>query len=143
VGTLASPVVFQIDPPLGTVWQFTRLLIAITDGAAMDDGKFGGIPALVNGVALRATTASGRVVTYGNWKTNGDMVLDMFDVQYTDKAPAGENGLRGRWTFTKSEVVAELDGDATPIQQLEVLIQDDLSELTSFHIKGQGRVFSP
>jgi hypothetical protein len=143
VGTLANPRVFQIDPPLGTVWQFTRIIISISDGTAMDDGKFGGIPALTNGVSLRATTAAGRVVTFGNWKTNGDMALDMFDIQYTDKAPSGENGLRGRWTFTKAEVVAELDGDATPIQQLEILIQDDLSDLTSFEIKGQGRVFSP
>lgn len=143
VGTLDNPVSFEIDPPIGTIWQFTRIIISITDGSAMDDGKFGGIPALNNGVSLRATTASGRTVTFGNWKTNGDMALDMFDIQYTDKAPAGENGLRGRWTFTKAEVVAELDGDASPIQKLEILIQDDLTDLTSFQIKGQGRVFSP
>lgn len=143
IGSLDNPVSFEIDPPLGTVWQFTRILISITDGSSMDDGKFGGIPALTNGVSLRATTSAGRTVTFGNWKTNGDMALDMFDIQYTDKAPAGENGLRGRWTFTKAEVVAELDGDASPIQKLEILIQDDLTELSSFEIKGQGRVFSP
>jgi len=142
-GTLANPVIFQIDPPLGTIWQFTRILISMTHTAAGDDGKFGGIAALTNGVSFRATSAAGRTVTYANWKTNGDMSLDMFDVVYTDKAPAGANGTKGRWTFTKAEVVAEIDGDASPIQQLEVLIQDDLTGLTSFQIKGQGRVFSP
>jgi len=136
LGTLANPAIFQIDPPLGTIWQFTRILISMVHAAAGDDGKFGGIAALTNGVALRATTTAGRIVTYANWKTNGDMALDMFDVVYSDKAPAGANGTKGRWTFTKSEVVAEVDGDASPIQQLEVLIQDDLTGLISFEIKG-------
>ena len=71
------------------------------------------------------------------------MKLDMYDVLYSDKAPAGNNGTNGRWTFTKAEVVAELDGDASPIQKLEVLVQDDLTGLISFTMRGQGRVFSP
>lgn len=142
-GSLASPIIFSIDPPPGTVWQFTRILISIVTSAPPDDGKFGGITALTNGVSLRATTAAGRTVVFANWKTNGDMALDMFDVVYSDKAPAGNHGVRGRWTFTKSEVVAELDGDASPVQTLEVLIQDDLTDLVDFKIRGQGRVFSP
>jgi len=142
-GTLASPEIFEIDPPPLTIWQFTRILFAITDGTAPDDGKFGGMAALTNGVSLRATTSAGRTVVFANWKNNGDMKLDMFDVPYTDKAPAGNHGVNGRWTFTKAEVVAELDGDASPVQKLEVLIQDDLTDLVTFKMRGQGRVFSP
>lgn len=142
-GSLASPVIFEVDPPTGTVWQITRLLISMVHATAADDGKFGGIPALTNGVSLRATTSAGRTVVFGNWKTNGDMALDMYDVVYSDKAPAGANGTRGRWTFTKSEVVAEIDGDADPVQKLDILIQDDLRGLIDFQIKAQGRVFSP
>jgi hypothetical protein len=142
-GTLASPQIFEIDPPLGTVWQFTRILFNITDQSAMDDAKFGGISALTNGVSLRATTEAGRTVVFGNWKSNSDMKLDMFDVSYSDKAPAGFYGVTGRWTFTKAEVVAELNGDSSPIQKLEVLIQDDLTGLDTFTMRGQGRVFSP
>lgn len=142
-GTLASPEIFEIDPPVGVVWQFTRIMISITDASSMDDGLFGGVAALTNGVALRATTAAGRTVVFGNWKTNGDMKLDMFDVDYADKAPAGLYGLAGRWTFTKSEIVAELDGNASPLQKLEMLIQDDLTGLVTFKVRGQGRVFSP
>jgi hypothetical protein len=143
VGTLASPEIFEIDPPTGVIWQFTRIIPTILDNLAMDDGKFGGVAALTNGVALRASTAAGRTVVYANWKTNGDIRSDMYDVEYLDKAPAGLYGLGGRWTFTKLEVVAELDGDTSPLQKLEVLIQDDLSALTSFKMKAQGRVFSP
>jgi len=142
-GTLASPEIFEIDPPLGTIWQFTRILISIVDNLVPDDGKFGGIAALTNGVSLRATTEAGRTVVFANWKTNGDMKLDMFNVDYSDRAPAGAYGVNGRWTFTAAEVVAELDGDASPIQKLEVLVQDALSANITFKIRGQGRVFSP
>jgi len=142
-GTLASPEIFEIDPPPGTVWQFTRVMLSITDQTAMDDAKFGGITALTNGVSLRATTEAGRTVIFANWKSNADMKLDMYDVDYSTKAPSGFFGLNGRWTFTKAEVVAELDGGASPIQKLEVLIQDNLTALDTFYMRGQGRVFSP
>ena len=95
VGTLASPEIFEIDPPEGNIWQFTRIMFHITDQTAMDDSKFGGITALTNGVCLRATTEAGRTVVFANWKTNADMKLDMFDVAYSTKAPAGFFGLNG------------------------------------------------
>lgn len=142
-GSLASPVIFEIDPPIGTVWQITRILFSIVDNVTPDDGRFGGIVALTNGVSLRATTAAGRTVVFANWKTNGDMKLDMFDVTYTDRAPSGNFGVNGRWTFTTAEVIAELDGDASPVQKLEILIQDDLTDLIDFKMRGQGRVESP
>jgi hypothetical protein len=143
VGSLASPEIFEIDPPPGTIWQFTRVMHSITDQTAMDDAKFGGISALTNGVCLRATTEAGRTVIFANWKSNADMKLDMYDVDYSTKAPSGFFGLNGRWTFTKAEVVAELNGSADPVQKLEVLIQDNLTDLDTFYMRGQGRVFSP
>ena len=142
-GTLASPQIFEIDPPDGVVWQLTRLLHSITASTVMDDAKFGGIAALTNGVSLRACTAAGRTVVYANWKSNYDQKLDMFDVTYSSKAPAGSYGLNGRWTFTNAEVIVELDGDASPVQSLQVLIQDDLTGLDTFFMRCQGRVFSP
>jgi len=142
VGSLASPIEFEIRPPAGTIWQITRLLISIADGSPMDDGLFGSLSSLTNGVVLGAVTEADREIIYGNWKNNGDIKLDMYDVEYSDKAPAGEYGLRGRWSFTKAEVIAEIDGDEAN-QKLKILIQDDLSDLTNFRIKAQGRVFSP
>jgi len=142
-GTLASPEAFEITAPPGSVWQITRIIFSIVDNLAPDDGKFGGMAALTNGVVIRATTAAGRTVTFGNWKTNGDMKLDMYDVGYSDKAPAGNHGVNGRWSFHKSELVAELDGDASPIQKMEVLVQDDITDTISFRMRAQGRVFSP
>lgn len=137
-GTLGAPVSYTIHPPAGSIWQITRILISITDGTTMDDGKFGGIAALTNGVVLRSTQ-DGIISNTTNWKTNGEMALDMFDIEYTTKAPAGANGLRGRWTFTKGEFIVELNGDDGDI--FEFLIQDDGTANTSFDVKAQGRLF--
>jgi hypothetical protein len=141
-GSLASPVIFKIKPPNGTlnlIWQLTRLLINITDNLSMDDGKFGGIAALANGVNLRIIKGDNSIQDIANWKTNGDIALDMFDAPYTNKAPAGEYGLRGRWTFTKAEFIVELEGSEG--DYFELLVQDDLTDLTNFEIKCQGRLF--
>lgn len=142
-GSLESPVIYELDPPPGTVWEITKLLPALVDNLVPDDGKFGGIPALLNGVCFRATTVAGRVAVFANWKTNFDMKLDMFDLPYTDKAPAGNYGVNGKWTFTELQIVAKLNGDASPVQKIEALIQDPLGDLITFKTKGQGRVFSP
>jgi len=64
---------------------------------------------------------------------------DMYDLTYAAKPPAGQYGLIARWTFTRAQFVADLDG-ATG-DYLECLIQDDLTDLDSFQIKGQGRLF--
>lgn len=137
VGTLASPVIYSVHPPAGAVWQITRIMISLTDGSAMDDGKFGGITALTNGVLLRNESIACKNLTL--WKSNGDLALDMYDVTYTTKAPSGENGLRGRWTFTRGEFVVELDGDLG--HSLDFYVQDDITANSSLVINAQGRLF--
>ena len=141
-GSLSTPIIFRIQPPNGSlslIWQLTRLMFNITDTLSMDDGKFGGIPALTNGVLLRVVKGDGSIQELTNWKTNGDMALDMYDVSYTDKAPAGQYGVRGRWTFTKAEFIVELDGAAG--DKFELLVQDNLTALTTYEKKCQGRLF--
>lgn len=138
VGSLASPVIYELAPPPGVIWQITRMLITITDNLTMDDGKFGGIAALTNGVVGVANTTAGRIANITDWKTNGDMMRDMYDVEYNDRAPSGGYGLRARWTFRNAGIVAELNGDNG--EYLRALIQDDITENASFQIKAQGRV---
>lgn len=138
-GTLASPISFKLEPVGIERWQITRALPTMLDDAAMDDGKFGGLSALTNGLTMR-TVINGVFRTLTIWKLNGDLKDDMYDVSYSAKAPAGQYGLSGRWTFTKGEFVVDLDG-ATG-DYLEVLVQDDLSGLIDFEIKCQGRLFA-
>ena len=132
-GTLVAPAVYTLAPPPGVIWQITRLLITMADNLSMDDGKFGGIASLTNGVVGVADTSAGRIANISNWKNNGDMASDMFNVEYTTKAPAGEYGLRGRWTLTESRMAAELNGDNN--ESLYILVQDDITANSSFKIK--------
>jgi len=138
VGTLANPAIYELAPPPGIIWQITRLLITMADNLVMDDGKFGGIPALTNGITGVVNTSAGRIANITNWKTNSDIMSDAFTVEYNDKAPAGEYGLRGEWSFEDAGIIAELDGDNS--EYLRILVQDDITANTSFKIKAQGRV---
>jgi len=139
-GTLASPQVFQVGPAgigTGLAIDITRIMGNISDGSAMDDGKFGGITGLTNGVVLRQN--NGEINNIWNVKSNGDIGLLCFDAQYTTKAPAGENGFRFRNTYAspgKHGVAIRLEAGDT----LEILIQDDLTDLTDFQVMAQGHV---
>lgn len=138
LGTAASPIIFQIGP-IGSaiVVDITRIMGSIIDDAAMDDGKFGGISALTNGIVFRLH--NGVINNHWNAKTNGDLGLICFDSAYTEKAPAGENGFRFRNTYagpSKHGVTLRLDEGET----LEILIQDDLTGLTDFQMMAQGHV---
>jgi len=139
-GTLAEPVIFQIagvGAGTGIEIDITRIMGNISDGTAMDDGKFGGLDKLDNGCTLRHV--NGTIQNLWNVKSNGDIALICFDAQYTDKAPSGENGYRFRNTFAgqdKHGVTIRLEAGDT----LELLVQDDLSDLTDFQMMAQGHV---
>lgn len=119
--------------------DITRILFAMTDGTAMDDGTFGGIASLTNGIVLRRH--NGEINNIYNIKNNGDFGIISFDKTYSDKAPAGLFGINIRSTFGGTEkhgVVIRLGIN----ESLEILIQDDLTGLTSFRMMGQGHVIT-
>ena len=117
--------------------DITRIIFQITDGSTMDDGLFGGINSLTNGIVLRRN--NGAVDNIYNIKNNGDFGIVSFDKAYSDKAPAGLFGLTVRSTFAgqaKHGVAIRLGIN----ESLELLVQDDLTDLTSFRILAQGHV---
>lgn len=130
--------IFQIGPTGAPVdIDITRFLGVITDGSAMDDGKFGALDALEKGCVLRVV--NGEYQNLWNVKTNGDFKLLGFDFPYTPASPAGVFGGHFRITYAGPEkhgVVLRLDAGDT----LEFIIQDDLSDLTSFEIMAQGHI---
>ena len=131
----STTVICSICPPLEEVWHIQRIILSILDATAMDDSKFGGITALLNGVVVRENLSTG-YHTLTDWKNNSDMIEDYYDLTYSNKAAAGQFGLRGRWTFSNSGAIVKLDwalGD-----KLEILIQDDLTGLIHFGVKAQG-----
>lgn len=137
IGALAAPIKYRYLPQTGRKEHITRIILSMTHSSAGSDDQFGGIPALLNGVVLRVSI-NGQIGTFTNWKNNSDITLDMFDVEYSDKAGPGLFGTKGRGSFSRIGVVVALD-DATG-DYFEILIQDDLQDLTSFRIKAQGHV---
>lgn len=135
-----TPQIFQVGPIGKSVeleLDITRVMGYFQDNVVMDDAKFGGINALTNGIILRRN--DGFMTNYWNAKTNGELALMTFDFQYTDKAPAGSYGARFRNTFAgqdKHGVTIRLE----PGDILEIIIQDDLSELEDFIMMAQGHV---
>jgi hypothetical protein len=136
VGSLVAPVIYEIAPPIDEIWHITRILVSITDGTAMDDAKFGGISALTNGVVLRQVKDATNTLTI--WKSNSQLIEDMYDVNYSTKSPAGSYGLRGRFTFKNAGVAVRLDGSNG--DRLQLLNQDDLNLLETFSVKAQGHI---
>lgn len=132
--------VFQIGPvgPGSTQeLDITRIMGHILDGNSMDDGKFGGISALTNGIVLRHNNHV--LQNIWNAKTNGELALLTYDTSYSDKAPSGSYGFNFRNTFagpSKHGVTLRLE----PGDTLEILIQDDLTGLDSFKMMAQGHV---
>lgn len=143
VGTLAAPVSFKLIPDLDQIWHIVRFLLGLVHNSAADDSRFGSLPALTNGCVLRGFNATtGQFRTFTNWKSNADIKMDMFDLNYTDKAGGGDFGTNGRGSVKiGTGAVPKISGEAG--DYLELLIQDDLTvagELLTFNLKGQGHI---
>lgn len=135
----ATTQIFKLSAPIGVKWDIVRILFYIQDNSSMDDSRFGGLTALTNGVVIRLK--NGNVKNIFHVHSNGEFAIRAFDTVYTDKAPAGSFGFRVRRTFggpSKNGVVIRLDGDID--DQLQVLIQDDLTGLENFNCVAQGHV---
>lgn len=136
-GTLASPKSYKIMPQAGEKFHLLRMLGSIVSPDAPDDGKFGSLASLTNGCVIRRYDGtSGTYSKFTTWHDNSDIISDMFDVVYSDAPRFGLYGTRFRWTISKVGVAIKLNGDAG--DYVEILIQDDLTALDSFTIKGQG-----
>jgi len=136
VGTIAAPQEYVMGPPPGEIWHLTRILFSIVHSSAGDLGLFGNIAALTNGLLIRARI-NGQYGTLTNWKTNADMKTDMHDIDFdTRSGGQGNYGTSGRGTFTETGAIMRLDGDTN--DQLEIYIQDDITDLGFFAMKGQG-----
>ena len=135
VGSLVSPQIFTFrsgaDPA-----DVTRLILTMIGGSStMDDGKFGNITALTNGLVLRIF--NGLHKTIFNFKTNSEIKQFCYDVQYSENAPAGDSGLVARLTFggqDKHGVVLRVSDDDV----IQWVVQDDLTGLSSIKGSVQG-----
>lgn len=115
--------------------DITRVLISIEDDTAMDPSTFGGIAALSRGWVFRIVNSYQKTIF--NFKTNGDITQFCFDSAYEDRAGPGLFGFAARVTFAGQEkhgAALRISGS----DQLQWIVQDDLTALTSLSVALQG-----
>jgi hypothetical protein len=139
-GSLAAPISYKIIPDTDQVWHVKSISVGLVHSTTADDSLFGDIAALSNGVVFRAYNATaGQYRTFTNWKANGDVGFDFGLVEYTDKAGGGKFGTKSTASIKdRAGATPRIDGAAGDF--LEVLIQDNLTGLTSVRFKAQGHL---
>ena len=128
------------DPGLPIEIDVTRIIFVCETAGAVDLTKFGDIAGgLISCVVLRCN--DGIVNNIFNAKTNADLAGFMYDfsVAAATNPAQGQDGFTGRMTFggqNKMGVVIRIGAG----EDLEMLIQDDLSSLQKFQVIVEGHV---
>lgn len=137
------PVVFGVrntDEQIGSEFDITRIIIHCECDTAVDSSKFGDIVGgLTKGIVLRKVDGVTRNIF--NAKTNGDLKNMMYDldIEVASNPTQGQDGFTGRMTFggqSKMGVVIRLSQG----EDLNLIIQDDLSSLLKLEIICEGHV---
>lgn len=129
------------EPPgVELSFDVTRLIFTMVATDTVDFSKFGDIVAgITNGLVCRKVDDEFHNIF--NLKTNRDIANIMFDYMVSEASnPAqGENGFVARLTFagpSKIGVTQRLDIG----EDLQILIQDDLSTILTFEIVAEGHI---
>lgn len=127
------------DPGIDITVDITRIIIQMTTSNPTEFTMFGDIiGGLTRGIVMRRV--DGSTQNYFNIKVNSEIANIAFDFNTLEQAkPSGVNGIVSRLTFAgqnKMGVVSRIG----PGENLEVLIQDDLTQLLSFTLIFEGSV---
>ena len=134
-----TPQIFSISPSPSQAGDLVRVLFNIQDNADMDFGTFGGINLLSKGCVLRVLLEDGTYQNITNFKSNGDLITECFDHEFLDTNGQGMRGFSSRLTWGGQDnhgVVIPLDGSKG--EELQLIVQDNLTGLSSFNMKVQG-----
>lgn len=126
-------------PPPGVKLKMdvTRIMFYCLADSACDLATFADIVALTNGLVLRKR--DGEYHNIFNVKSNGEMGAIMYDftIHAASVSQQGQDGFLGRLTFggqNKMGVVQRIAID----EDIEIIIQDDLTAITTLHIIAEG-----
>ena len=128
-----------VVPGIDVVVDITRIIMTCYTTNAVNLSLFGDLAKLTRGLLLR--DRNGQTYNVFNVKSNGEIAGITLDwIPYALSRPnEGQNGFTARLTFAsqgKLGVVKRLHSG----QDLEFIVQDDLSLLESFEIYGEGHV---
>jgi len=135
-----TPVVFGVRNPttadIPSSVDITRIMFKCLTDATVDLSKFGDIAGgLLRGVVVRRV--DGEYKNIFNAKTNGDLKNIMFDFDIEVVGQQGQDGFTGRLTFAgqnKMGAVIRIGPD----EDLQIVIQDDLTSLDRFIVIAEG-----
>ena len=132
--------IFYIQPAAGQVFRLSRIIPFVEDAGSFDSSKYGNGITLANGLQIRIQNDSGTVLDLldglpitinTHWaRLCYDMTISTFG--------AGNEYLHARWTFSKSGQFMRLDGDNN--ERLEIVFNDDFSDLVSHYFKVEGYI---
>lgn len=137
-----TPQIFSLrgaDPGIDVTVDITRIIISCTTSTDVDLTKFADIDPLTKGLLMRRT--DGTVQNIINWKSNAELAGSMYDwtVTSTGVGQQGVDGFYSRLTFggqSKVGVVLRVG----PSENVEFLIQDNLSAISHLEIMFEGHV---
>ena len=140
LGTISSPRIFKIQPGPGQKGDITRIILSIQDNSSMDFSTFGGISGgVTNGCVIRVKKEDSDFTNLFNWKTNNDFIITAFDHTFQTKVGGGLFSFVSRSTWagpSKRGVALRVDADLN--EEIQILVQDDLSSLSNMGMAAQG-----
>lgn len=142
VNGAVTNVEYHVLPPPGITWDLTRVMITMILSGQPDDGLFGDLSRLTNGVYF-GVEQSGFIGGYvGNFHDNSDFRASAYDVTYSVRSGGGGSwGMSVRKTFAgqdKYGVAIRLNGDL--IEEFIGVVQDDLTGIVQFRVKVMGHI---
>ena len=132
-----TPKIFGIRNPnvqdVALSYDITRIIFKCLTAATIDLSKFGDIiGGLTRGLVARKVDGTYRNIF--NVKTNAELKNLMYDFDIQLASGNQQDGFTGRFTFEKLGSVLRLEQN----EDLQFIVQDDLSDLTEFNIIAQG-----
>ena len=132
-----TPKIFGIRNPnvqdVALSYDITRIIFKCLTAATIDLSKFGDIiGGLTRGLVARKVDGTYRNIF--NVKTNAELKNLMYDFDIQLASGNQQDGFTGRFTFEKLGSVLRLEQN----EDLQFIVQDDLSGLTEFNIIAQG-----
>ena len=135
-----TPQIFGVRNPTGQdialAFDVSRIIFAIECVGAVNLSQFGDIAGgILRGIVLRQVDGTYRNIF--NAKTNAELKSLMYDVDIQTALGSQPAGVTGRLTFgsqSKLGVVVRLKST----EDLQLIVQDDLTSLTRFFIMAEG-----
>ena len=113
--------------------DINRIMIAMLTSTTPQLSDLGDITGgVTRGVQIRRVDGTNQNIC--NFKTNMEMKNIMFDLEIQDAASQAQDGITGRFTFDKLGQVVRIGAG----EDLQIVIQDDLTSLDSFTIIAEG-----